>query len=165
MRKSQIVAPVLLAMLYSCRSAPQVITIDSTPSNASITIDNQFVGNTPVVYTLPKTQARAKNLVIRAEKNGYEEGAKLLTKKGRRFEPTVYLKLERLPQRPQTQFVGVPASQQPAVNLQFNTNQNQQNTSAPPVINNAGVNNNNAGSANNSSNGGGNGGGNGGNRR
>lgn len=125
MRLIQNLVPVVLMFLCGCASAPQMIEIETTPSGARVSVNNEDLGPSPVSYRAPYDH-RVKSLVFRAEKPGYLESVKKLRRNGGKFGKTVYLMLER-----QTAGAPVQAGVPVHVNLQTGDKTNNNTTIAP----------------------------------
>jgi len=75
------VATITLAIVcVGCSTAPQIIDITSEPSKAAVSIDNEFIGKTPISYKIEEPDLH-DSLKMVVEKSGFEAEMKRLPKK------------------------------------------------------------------------------------
>ena len=79
--------------LIGC-TTPQSITIETTPSGAAISIDDEYIGKSPIVFDITNTND-FNRLRIVAEKQSFESALKTIKKKRTGlFAERVFMKLD-----------------------------------------------------------------------
>ncbi|HDN27269.1 MAG TPA: PEGA domain-containing protein [Thioploca sp.] len=64
-----------------CGATRQVIDITSEPSKAAVSVNDEFIGKTPIIHKVEDVDEH-DSLVIQVEKLGYESDMKRIEKKG-----------------------------------------------------------------------------------
>lgn len=70
-----------LAIMSTGCATPQAIDITSEPSKAAVSVNNEYIGKTPIVHNV-KNVKKHDSLVIIVEKLGYESDMRRVEKKG-----------------------------------------------------------------------------------
>lgn len=113
MRWIEISSILSMAALAGC-ATPQTISIMAVPSGAAISIESEYVGESPAAYSMSDVDD-FDSLRIAAEMPGYEASIKTVTKKpGGLFPGKVLLQLEPK-QLPETSQDAARRSTQPTV--------------------------------------------------
>lgn len=83
-----------IALLTGACATPQTISVETSPSGAAISVDNEYIGRSPAKIKMEDIDD-IKELEVVAEKRYYETSVKTLEKKRNgKFPKKVFLKLE-----------------------------------------------------------------------
>lgn len=97
MTKGQLVAAIVLlgvALMFTGCAGPRRMVISTEPSNAAITVNEMYVGDSPVLYDLTEQNDEEGKIYVRASKEGYAPKMRVLTNEPEDFPKQVLISLE-----------------------------------------------------------------------